>query len=68
MRYLLEAAGSLAPGPRQRLIMGGPMMGVALPSVDCPVVKTTNCLLAPAAVNSREPPAGAGLHPLRPVR
>ncbi|MFT4529235.1 MAG: electron transport complex protein RnfC [Thalassolituus oleivorans] len=32
---------------RERVIMGGPMMGFALPSLDIPVVKTTNCLLAP---------------------
>lgn len=30
-----------------RVIMGGPMMGFALPSVAAPVVKTTNCLLVP---------------------
>ena len=29
-----------------RLIMGGPMMGVTLPSKDVPVVKATNCILA----------------------
>ncbi|MEK7992037.1 MAG: electron transport complex subunit RsxC [Thiotrichaceae bacterium] len=28
-----------------RLIMGGAMMGMALPTADLPVVKTTNCLL-----------------------
>ncbi len=28
------------------LIMGGPMMGVALPSDEVPVVKATNCILA----------------------
>ncbi|MCV6638481.1 electron transport complex subunit RsxC [Candidatus Albibeggiatoa sp. nov. NOAA] len=28
-----------------RLIMGGAMMGMALPNADLPVVKTTNCLL-----------------------
>ena len=33
---------------RERVIMGGPMMGFALPSLDIPVVKTTNCLLAPS--------------------
>jgi electron transport complex protein RnfC len=58
MAYLLERAG-FAPGPRQRLLMGGPMMGIAVPSVDCPVVKTTNCLLAPAPGELREPPAVA---------
>ncbi|WP_431310053.1 electron transport complex subunit RsxC [Marinibactrum halimedae] len=30
-----------------RLIMGGPMMGFALHSAEVPVVKTTNCLIAP---------------------
>lgn len=31
-----------------RLIMGGPMMGFALEDDDIPVVKTTNCVLAPS--------------------
>jgi electron transport complex protein RnfC len=30
-----------------RVIMGGPMMGFALPDITAPVVKTTNCLLVP---------------------
>ncbi len=29
-----------------RLIMGGPMMGVAMPGEEVPVVKATNCILA----------------------
>lgn len=33
--------------PSQKLIMGGPMMGFALPHVDVPVSKSTNCLLGP---------------------
>ncbi|MDN3649282.1 electron transport complex subunit RsxC [Reinekea marina] len=32
-----------------RIIMGGPMMGFAVPSTKAPVIKTTNCLLAPTA-------------------
>jgi len=28
--------------------MGGPMMGFTLPSADVPIVKTTNCILAPS--------------------
>ncbi|MDX9740559.1 MAG: electron transport complex subunit RsxC [Gammaproteobacteria bacterium] len=32
-----------------RLIMGGPMMGIALHRADLPVIKTTNCVLAAAA-------------------
>lgn len=33
--------------PKQRVIMGGPMMGFALADLSVPVVKTTNCILAP---------------------
>lgn len=29
----------------EKLIVGGPMMGFALPNADAPVIKTTNCLL-----------------------
>jgi electron transport complex protein RnfC len=32
-----------------RIIMGGPMMGFTLSSVQIPVVKITNCILVPAA-------------------
>ena len=35
--------------PKQRVIMGGPMMGFALADLNVPVVKTTNCILAPTA-------------------
>ncbi len=31
-----------------RLIIGGPMMGFAMPHADIPVVKTTNCILVPS--------------------
>ncbi len=34
-------------GKHQRLIMGGPMMGFELPSDQIPVVKATNCVIAP---------------------
>jgi electron transport complex protein RnfC len=30
-----------------RLVMGGPMMGFSLTSAEVPIVKTTNCILAP---------------------
>ncbi len=39
-----------------RLIMGGPMMGFALPSADVPIVKTTNCIIAPSQSEMPEPP------------
>ena len=31
-----------------RVVMGGPMMGFTLPSAEVPIVKTTNCILAPS--------------------
>ena len=42
---LLEFAG-LDRSKLNRLIMGGPMMGFTLPSLDVPLIKTSNCLLA----------------------
>ena len=30
-----------------RVIMGGPMMGFAVPDITAPIIKTTNCLLVP---------------------
>ena len=46
VEHLLKQAG-YRPEKHERVIMGGPMMGFALPGSDIPVVKTTNCLLAP---------------------
>lgn len=40
-----------------RLLMGGPMMGVALPSDAIPVIKTTNCILAASPAEAPQPPA-----------
>ncbi|MFP5304362.1 MAG: electron transport complex subunit RsxC [Gammaproteobacteria bacterium] len=47
MRFLMELAGGYVQPPG-RLLMGGPMMGFALPSDDVPVIKSTNCVLAAA--------------------
>ncbi len=55
MRYLLERAGYV-PEKNNRLIMGGPMMGFTVPSPDVPIVKTTNCLLAPTEAELPVPP------------
>lgn len=40
----LRACG-FEPEGKQRIILGGPMMGMHIQSPDIPVVKTTNCLL-----------------------
>jgi len=42
---LIEACGGAVKAP-QRLIMGGPMMGIALSTTEVPVVKATNAVLA----------------------
>jgi len=39
-----------------RLIMGGPMMGVTLPALDVPLIKTSNCLLVPTRNELPAPP------------
>ena len=52
---LLAFAG-LDEGTLERLIMGGPMMGFSLPSLDVPLIKTTNCLLASTTAELPPPP------------
>ena len=47
VEYLLQACGY----PKQKkkhIVMGGPMMGFSLPNSNVPVVKITNCILAPS--------------------
>ena len=43
-----QCGGSL--NTLSQVIMGGPMMGITLHSVDAPVIKTTNCLLVNSSV------------------
>ncbi len=52
---LLDFAG-LDAGKLDRLIMGGPMMGFTLPSLEVPLIKSGNCLLAPTASELPAPP------------
>ena len=52
---LLEFAG-LDTSKLNRLIMGGPMMGFTLPSLEVPLIKTSNCLLASTAAELPPPP------------
>jgi len=51
----LQFAG-LDTSKLNRLIMGGPMMGFTLPSLEVPLIKTSNCLLASTAVELPPPP------------
>ncbi len=46
VQYVLEQHG-YQPQSHSRLIIGGPMMGYTIEHTDVPVIKTTNCILAP---------------------
>ncbi|WP_333501145.1 electron transport complex subunit RsxC [Kluyvera genomosp. 2] len=54
VKHLLSHAG-FCPVSDQMVIMGGPLMGFTLPWLDVPVVKITNCLLAPSPSEMGEP-------------
>ena len=44
VRDIIDAAGGLAKEPK-KIIMGGPMMGRTLTSIDCPIIKANNAIL-----------------------
>ncbi|MGH1373193.1 MAG: electron transport complex subunit RsxC [Cellvibrionaceae bacterium] len=54
INHVLAEHGFL-PKNASRLIMGGPMMGFALENDSVPVVKATNCVLAPSHQEFPEP-------------
>ncbi|MDI9221877.1 electron transport complex subunit RsxC [Pantoea sp. EA-12] len=45
--HLLHHVG-FTPSAHQMVIMGGPLMGFTLPSLNVPLVKISNCILAPS--------------------
>jgi len=45
IEYLLQCAG-VHPDRLRRVIMGGPIMGIAINQLSAPVTKLTNCLIA----------------------
>lgn len=47
IEFALETMGFNA-SDNERLIMGGPMMGFALHTATTPIVKSTNCIIAPS--------------------
>ena len=57
INHLLELCG-YDEKQCSRLIMGGPMMGFTLENAAVPVVKTTNCILAPS-IEELPPPQAA---------
>lgn len=61
LRYLISAVGGFKADP-YKLILGGPMMGSALSSLDAPVIKSTNALLAFAEGEDRFDPNPTCIH------
>ncbi|MGL4268230.1 MAG: electron transport complex subunit RsxC [Plesiomonas sp.] len=49
VQHLLSHAGYRRTAGNGQIIIGGPLMGFSLPHLDVPVVKITNCILAPGA-------------------
>ncbi|WP_118986969.1 electron transport complex subunit RsxC [Photorhabdus sp. CRCIA-P01] len=47
VQFLLQLA-DFAPQSEQMVIMGGPLMGFTLPDLNVPIVKISNCILAPS--------------------
>ncbi|AFR03483.1 electron transport complex subunit C [Pectobacterium carotovorum subsp. carotovorum] len=47
VRHLLKQGG-FHVNKQPMVVMGGPLMGFTLPSLDVPIVKISNCLLAPS--------------------
>lgn len=55
IRDILNQAG-LDEDKVEKIIMGGPMMGFSLPSIDTPVTKATNCILVSEKDELATPP------------
>lgn len=55
IRHILKAHG-LDQKKLQRIVIGGPMMGYTIEDDNAPVVKTTNCILAPSNKELPPPP------------
>lgn len=56
VRHLLKRF-DFVPGPEPRIIMGGPMMGFTLHTAAAPVIKGSNCILAPGGHELASPAA-----------
>lgn len=64
---LFAAVGGFQEEP-SKVLMGGPMMGVAIPSLDLPLMKQNNTFLALNATDAKAPGAGACIRCGRCVR
>ncbi|ODS23431.1 electron transport complex subunit RsxC [Candidatus Endobugula sertula] len=55
IEFALQQAGFDASN-NERLIMGGPMMGFTLKELTTPIIKSTNCIIAPSKKELPSPP------------
>ncbi|MCW2485075.1 electron transport complex subunit RsxC [Candidatus Symbiopectobacterium sp. NZEC127] len=55
VRHLLKQAGFHAENKTPMVVMGGPLMGFTLPALDVPIVKISNCILAPSVSEMQVP-------------
>lgn len=65
LQTLIEAAGG-TKNNTSHFIMGGPMMGFDLPSIDVPITKASNCIIA--ATPDTFPPAAPAMPCIRCAR
>jgi len=65
LQSLIQAAGGAQSGTAS-FIMGGPMMGFDLPSIDVPITKAANCIIA--AIPDMFPPAPPAMPCIRCTR
>ncbi|MDT9587523.1 MAG: electron transport complex subunit RsxC [Candidatus Arsenophonus melophagi] len=54
INLLLQQVG-IVPQLEQMVIMGGPLMGFTLPDLAIPIIKMSNCILAPTEVEIAKP-------------
>ncbi|ACS85708.1 electron transport complex subunit RsxC [Musicola paradisiaca] len=57
VRHLLRHAGYHVTTTQPMVVMGGPLMGFTLPALDVPIVKISNCILAPSRDELQPPEA-----------
>ncbi len=58
IKELIEFCGGLTSAP-EKVLYGGPMMGIAIPDMDAPVLKNTNAVLALTTKEAKTPEASA---------
>ena len=61
MRDVFEATGGFCKEPK-KVLYGGPMMGIAVPDLDQPILKNTNAIIALAEEDATVPEPTACIH------